>query len=175
MSAGRAPLMVLVHPGSCCGSANFNLGKYFARAERDHLAHDLNRWNGAIIVADGELSDELPDYPELNSALLGALQRAAEAGHAAKRISACAMNHPDWPKRILKAVKEAGYVAGETIALTGAWVGQHGCVDASQAILTGAGFSTNVLDSAFWETSEDDDADNEDDEDDDDVDEDGRP
>lgn len=166
MDVGRPPLLVLVHPGSACGSANFNLGNFQARAERDGLILDLTRWKGAVLVADGELSDELPDYPQLNGAILGALQRADDAGFVSRRIAACAHEHTDWTDRILHAVKSAGYVAGETIRITGAWVGEHGCVNATQEILQGAGYHTDILDSAIHEADEDDD---------DDVDEDGQP
>jgi hypothetical protein len=62
-------LLVIVHPGSACGSADFNLGKFEARAARDTLRGAIEDWEGGVIVIDGELSDELEHVPSLARAM----------------------------------------------------------------------------------------------------------
>ena len=69
------PILVLVHPGSACGSADMNLGKFEARAARAELAYELDYWHGTLLVIDGELSDELPWYPQLDRAITECLAR----------------------------------------------------------------------------------------------------
>ncbi len=39
-------VLVVVHPGSACGSANFNIGQFEARSAREELADELTRWDG---------------------------------------------------------------------------------------------------------------------------------
>lgn len=68
-------VLVLVHPGSACGSANFNIGKFEARAARDALCSELDNWRGDVLVIDGELSDELEFYPSFDLAIRDCLQR----------------------------------------------------------------------------------------------------
>lgn len=78
-------VLVVVHPGSACGSADFNLGKYEARSARDELVSEIKNWTGGVIVIDGDFSDELPDYPALNEAILGVLFRAKLSGQVSDR------------------------------------------------------------------------------------------
>lgn len=40
----------------------------------------LNGWQDGVIVIDGELSDELPRYPQFNQAIQGVLARAKAKG-----------------------------------------------------------------------------------------------
>lgn len=70
------PVLVLVHPGSACGSADFNLGSSEASDARSRLANDLALWHGDIIVMDGFLSDEIATHPALDEAIQDALRRA---------------------------------------------------------------------------------------------------
>lgn len=85
-------VLILVHPGSACGSANFNLGKQAANAAREGLCIELQQWSGGVVVLDGDLSDELCDYPELRQQINDALHRAAARGATSIR---CMANDPD--------------------------------------------------------------------------------
>ena len=62
-------LLVLVHPGSTCGSADFHHGRQMATEERHHLADFIRRWEGHLVVLDNDLSDEISSYPLLQSAI----------------------------------------------------------------------------------------------------------
>lgn len=161
------PLMIVVHPGSACGSANFNLGKYEGRAARDGLVHEISNWSGSVLVVDGELSDELPDYPELDSAIKQAIAKANAAKLGAGRIYACAMNTPNWPPLVAKAAKILKATPDTPIKITGAWyspgpMGGDGCVNAAWNALWDAGFrKLDVMDSAVEELDDEDDEDEE--------------
>lgn len=78
-------VLVVVHPGSCCGSATALLGSSLASACRKDLVQELDEWTGDLLVMDGFLSDELPDYPALDQAIKRALDRAPNA----LRVFAC--------------------------------------------------------------------------------------
>jgi len=84
-------ILVIVHPGSCCGSADMNLGRYEAGALRDYLADTVNAWRGPVLVIDGNLSDELAQtaYESLGRAIKNALRRAKYAKLPAKREWGC--------------------------------------------------------------------------------------
>jgi hypothetical protein len=106
VAAEPEKILVIVHPGSACGSADFNYGsRSAADAERNGLIHEWNNWQGGAIVIDGELSDELPDYPELNAALTGVVDRAKAAGRTSIREYG---QDPAQMQVIRKVVKEKG-------------------------------------------------------------------
>lgn len=138
------PLLVLTHPGSACGSADSLLGRYGARASRDGLIIELNGWRGHILVADGELSDEISSYPTYSMALERALSQAARDKLVAKRIFACDNQTPNWPSKVAKTVKALKLPPETPIVVSGAWhcPGEaYGCVNASASALKRAGFS----------------------------------
>lgn len=148
-----ANLLVVVHPGSCCGSADFNLGKYDARACRDGIVHELNAWTGGIIVIDGNLSDELKSYPMFNQALDGAIDRARAAGLISTRIKGDpeeAFTQGDAAASLIESLNLQP--ATHRIKLTGAWFDPDedtGCINDVEEVFSSRGFSTDVLDSAF--------------------------
>ena len=47
----RPPLLIVVHPGSCCGAVDAHLGKYAGRAYREGVVNDVQAWNGSQWVA----------------------------------------------------------------------------------------------------------------------------
>lgn len=138
------PLLVMVHPGSACGSADMNLGKSQASAERAGLINDLNAWKGHLLIVDGELSDEIPRYPQFDTAIIAALNAAKQAGHASGRIFACDNLTPSWPGKVAKAVSKLKLEPQNRIVLTGAWYftdnSGAGCVNATERALRKAGF-----------------------------------
>jgi hypothetical protein len=144
----------VVHPGSCCGSANLNLGHYDARAGREGLISELNNWNGPVAVIDGDLSDELPSYPVFNDSLLQAIARNSKAGFLCMRIRGDAEEEFDQAcaaKRIAARLELSP--ANHTIRLTGAWShgeeNDDGCVDHVYRTLTDIGYSVDILDSTL--------------------------
>lgn len=130
-----------------------NLGKSDARASRDMLVSELVDWSGHIGVIDGDFSDELPSYPVLNEALLAAIARNAGAGYQTKRINGDAASEFDQAAAALQLIGNLGLSPdGHAIKLTGAWlekVHEDGCIDDVFDVMTKAGFSVDVLDSAF--------------------------
>jgi hypothetical protein len=160
-----APLLVLTHPGSACGSADHLLGRYDARASRDGLIIELERWTGHILVVDGELSDEIPQYMTYARALDGALHRAKNAGLFSSRIFACDNLTPNWPPKVAKAVKALKLPAETPIVVSGAWHcpgEKFGCVNATDRALKRTGFINvrisdyAVIDPGTGEDEEDD-------------------
>lgn len=157
-------ILVLVHPGSCCGSANMNVGQQLADAFRRDIADELDRWSGGIVVIDGSLSDELPEYPGLHSAIELALKRAKDAGLLAERHHGCDDVPPHHPETAARLIAEGKLDAKKhEINITGAWYDpddREGCVNEVASVFEGAGFSVAVLDSvAAIEVGSDDDPD----------------
>lgn len=138
-------VLVLVHPGSLCGSANSNLGRVEGRAVRDAVAAELRAWGGSVLVLDGFLSDELDDYPMLQSAINDAVERAPGFG---ARIEA---DDPEHAAKAVAFLQEIGVSTDTPISLTGAWfdpADASGCVNATRDALVAAGYGqVEILDS----------------------------
>jgi hypothetical protein len=170
LDAASQPIMIVVHPGSCCGSANANLGKSQASGDRDYLAQDIASWSGGILVVDGEMSDEL-SYYNLGPAIDHALVKAQSSHYISGRVFACDETMDDWPAVVLAEVQRLGLTPQAcSFAITGAWYdpsNRSGCVNATYDVLRGAGFRYDVRDSAFELDFFDDSEDEKDDEEDD--------
>ncbi len=141
-------VLVLVHPGSACGSADFNLGAGPAENARWLIADDLLNWRGPVAVVDGFLSDEIPRYPTLRDAIREAL---AQAGDRGVRVKACdSLGHTHLAAgRVVRKMRLDPSVTA--IALTGAWhdpEGGDGCVTDVHRGFTRLGFKADVLSSA---------------------------
>ena len=133
--------LVVVHPGSACGSADFNLGGVEAAQARERLSNTVFKWTGPVLVIDGELSDELAIYalPAL------ALINKEDAG-STERTMACALTSDDWVEKACLFISER--VNPETeILLTGAWhqkEDRKGCIDAVEKNLNEMGYRTEI-------------------------------
>jgi len=134
-------LSILVHPGSLCGSADFNL----SLDEGDEVRVRTSQWlaeevMGHLLVLDNELSDEIGQYPMLDAMLSKALQACEAEGHCALRLPAEDPDHD----QIGVAVLQAWEIPLSTpITLAGAWYDpsdDHGCVNALHKALLKAGF-----------------------------------
>lgn len=139
-------ILVVVHPGSACGSADFNLGPGLARKVRDALVHELEGWMGGVLVIDGELSDELAENPKLDLALKGALHRAAQSDQVSLRLFG---DDPDQVKRITEYVMRMPSPARRNTGfhVTGAWYHSEdggGCVGSVWQRLRTMGMSAQV-------------------------------
>jgi hypothetical protein len=147
-------LLIVVHPGSCCGSADFNCGDAAAEAAREILAGDLDDWAGALAVIDGDLSSELRlrKYRGLGAALEAALERAAAAGQPAIRIRGGDEDEFDQVAAALSLAESLGLSSGAwKVETTGAWydpTGSEGCVNSVVEALATAGVSVTVRPSA---------------------------
>lgn len=159
-------VLVVVHPGSACGSADFNLGKYEARAAREGLAIEINGWKGGIIVIDGGLSEDLPYYSQLDSAIKGALARAEQKGLPAVRVMGDDDSDYNQVVAIRDVVRNLGLTPSSTqFDITGAWYdpsGRSGCVNSVAEELHRLGFTFLIGDGAleldfFADEDEDDD------------------
>lgn len=131
-------LLVVVHPGSACGSASFNLGWKDAVFARTRLIRDISTWRGHVLVVDGYLSDELEDRPQLQRAIRTSLSRACRDGHRHGRMKACDASDEQWPETIAKTVVGWKLPHGTVIGVTGAWYfddGSGGCVNATIDVL----------------------------------------
>lgn len=132
--------LVVVHPGSACGSADFNLGLEEGAQARHALARTLHDWKGPVVIVDGELSTDLEHYPQIGIAIDNLLDQANES----IRIYACA-TQDGWAENATRAVMDLGYAGA---ALTGAWhhpEDRSGCIDAMAEQLSAAGLKVEVL------------------------------
>lgn len=145
----RKRMLVVVHPGSACGSADFNLGKYDGPVARDFLARDITGWNGSILVVDSELSDELPQNEHLNAAIASALARAKAGNQIAGRVHGDPMAQPRWVQQVTNFVKNLN-PAEWLMELTGAWADHDGCVAHVYNTLVRRGFRCDIRDSALY-------------------------
>jgi len=144
----KQPVLILVHPGSLCGSANANIGKLDANCVREEIAIELDRFNGSILVLDGEFSDELPYYSQLDKAIKSCVERCAKTGFG-ERLEA---DDPVHIKIAVDSMTRLNVPKNAEIKLTGAW--HHpdetaGCVTMACKALKEAGYiNTKVMDSA---------------------------
>lgn len=139
-------MLVVVHPGSACGSADFNLGRVDARAARDALVSEIVAWSGPVVVVDGVLSDELQGQA-LGKAIEDAIGRAEAAGHPVLRVFACDGETEDWPAVVSAALDGMGLPRDIQAVVTGAWYfedGSSGCVNAVYDLVTSRGGTAEV-------------------------------
>ena len=150
----KQEILVVVHPGSACGSGNANIGKHEARSYRESMTSDLNEWNAGVIVIDGFLSDELPDYPEFDRAIKDALSNARRRKFISRRANGCDNSDKNADDRIREIVTKMGDAAKEcTFTVTGAWYHnpkeQTGCVNGVLNVLEEMGCTAWLADSAM--------------------------
>lgn len=144
-------ILVIVHPGSACGSADFNLGSA-AFSERDFLTNDIANWSGGVIVIDSELGVELalPKYRHLSNAIDAAVSRAKSKGLIAIRRQG---NDPAQVRVIRQIVKKLSLQPHNVgFEITGAWfhsLDGGGCVGSVHNALKNLGFRVVVRDSAL--------------------------
>lgn len=134
-------ILVVVHPGSLCGSANHSLGKYEARGVRDEIAHALRGWVGGVVVVDSEFSDELEFYPDLDQSLADAVSRAGSAGMGIRFYA----DDPEHGEALVRQFAQYEIPRGTNVAVTGAWYdpsGRSGCVNLAVQSLRAAGYET---------------------------------
>jgi hypothetical protein len=146
-------LTILVHPGSCCGSANYNIGRFLADSSRDLLVDYLDKFcsikKEGIIIFDGALSDELIDYPRLDAAIKNALVRAANSGSVAMRIFA---DDPDQVSETEKLCR-SGIFKNKNISLIGAWYEpdeNSGCVYSVLEVLNRYHYEADIIEDACF-------------------------
>jgi hypothetical protein len=153
----QSPVLVVVHPGSACGSADMNLGVQEGRRRRAILSDDVAAWIGPVIIIDASLSDELGlrAYRRLGLVIEQALGRAQSAGHIAMRINAddAEEHNQVWAAEHLCA---AGIlVPGKhRVEVTGCWhdpAGKSGCVTSVWHVFKAMDFNSMVRSSAIEE------------------------
>lgn len=152
-------ILVLVHPGSLVGSANYNVGRDQARATRADIARELDAWCGDVLVINGVLCDELASAPLLQQSIQRCLERNVQAGHDCRQVLG---EDPDQIERIRQYMVQRGAaLQGAQFHLTGAWYGpnQYGCVGSVEAELRAAGHAVEVSDTALVDPDSQDDSD----------------
>jgi hypothetical protein len=120
-------ILVVVHPGSACGSADFNLGTEAGPA-REALAVEIMTWPHAMLVVDGDLNDEIEHY----AMLAIALENAGDVKERKMiRVQACDPTE-GWPEIVGKALDDEWPGGPHDVLVTGAWVepDDGGCVNA---------------------------------------------
>lgn len=145
-AADEPETLILVHPGSMCGSARMQLGRVQADAAREEVMERVRSHDGPLFVIDGALSDELSVRE--NRLIEEAVRRSAASGHPAGRLWGCDSGEtpfPGWAGLRTDGglmVFDGQEAAAEAIApalpdgpvlVTGAWAGSNldeGCVNA---------------------------------------------
>lgn len=121
-------IMVVVHPGSACGSADMNIGEG-AGWLREALARDIMSWPHDMMIVDGELSDEIPHYAVLALAFENA---ADNRNRRMLRHRACDADGAGWTDSVRDAFASQWPGGPHRILVTGAWLHPDGggCVGA---------------------------------------------
>ena len=148
-------LLIVVHPGSLCGSADMNLDTPASQGARNAVAEDIDNHvahGGSIALLHGFLSDELPKHPTLNNSIMKAAATARAHGQIGAHRFGCDNLEPRLEEGLDQIVRDLALDPAYTeVTLTGAWydpVNREGCVNATQRYLQEKGFRTRVLDSA---------------------------
>jgi hypothetical protein len=151
----KKPLLIIVHPGSACGSADENLGRDTAAMLRLDMQMLVEGWDGGVVVIDGELSDELSsnwrrEYNEWGAVITGALTRAKDKGFISRRIMGDDDNKFNQEDAIKGIVREHGLTDNNSaITLTWAWIQSSdggGCVTSVEEALAEIGISSVIED-----------------------------
>ena len=153
MPSKQPPLLIIVHPGSACGSADMNLGNDTAEFLRLEMQGLVEGWAGGIAVIDGELSEELERHAGRSSwfnwgrAIDEALARATTRGFISTRIMGDDGSAYDQQSAASDLVSQLGLSPSTIeITLTGAWIEDDGsgCVYSVRDTLVELGFSPKV-------------------------------
>lgn len=153
MTEVPSKLLIIVHPGSACGSADMNLGRDAAEIQRLEMQMLVQDWEGGVAVIDGDLSEELSggrsSWSEWGRSIDQALARAKQEGLLAVRV----MGDDDGDYRQQDAARDlvANYNLLPTdtrITLTGAWIDDSGdgCVHSVRETLEELGFTVRIED-----------------------------
>lgn len=142
-------VLILVHPGSVCGSAEMALGRQQARCQREQIIEDIEAHRGDTLVLDGFLSDEIPDYPMYHAAI----ERAATRTQYSMRQFACDSEGDHFTILLPEILRASAWNDPKHFRfdVTGAWFFENdrsGCVNGVCAVLRDLGFRFDVLDSA---------------------------
>ena len=128
-----------------------NVGKIAARDARHQVARDLLKHRGSVLILHGDLSDELPSYPILQSAISRAMafRRDLTIGFGAQ----VAADDPDHAQICVDELRKRNVPKDMPIKLTGAWYvpdNSYGCVNSTRDALLAGGFTdVEVADSAL--------------------------
>lgn len=145
-------VLVIVHPDSACGSADFNLGISQASEARSRLVGEISSWsNGPVVVLRGMFSSELGDYPAVRDAVSGALLLSSARGEEAITVRA---PDPDQEERIAEIVDRSGWEPDDTsFRVTGCWASHstEGCVNSVAMVLRVLGYRVEISRSAIYE------------------------
>ena len=150
-------LLIVVHPGSACGSADMNLGRDNADMQRCFMQTVVENWEGGIVIIDGELSDELAPnsgrdaWDQWGRALDDAIERAQNNGHLSLRVMGDdgGMSELNQMEAARKVVRDYDLNPENTaITLTGAWIDDEGggCVHSVREELAALGFEARIED-----------------------------
>ncbi|MAM38812.1 MAG: hypothetical protein CL949_10010 [Erythrobacter sp.] len=123
-------MLVVVHPGSACGSADFNLGLIEGSRVRERLARTILGWTDEIVVVDNDLSDELETY-----AMLGLAIANASGRKSAVRVGGDS-GKSGWAENVAGQICKVA--KHKNVYLTGAWhqpSDEQGCIDRLSRIL----------------------------------------
>lgn len=138
--------LILVHPGSMCGSARMQLGRVEADAARADVLERVRDHEGPLLVIDGALSDELSAAE--NALIDRAVLQAGYRGHPSARVWGCDSGERPYPRwagfrsddgplvfdgQEAAATELARSLPAGPIMVTGAWAGSNasdGCVNA---------------------------------------------
>lgn len=142
-------VLVVVHPGSCCGSADFHYNSTsVANAEREGLIREWNAWDGGVLIIETELSDELPRYPALNQALKDLAARARRKGFVSERR----MGDDPGQTEIMRDFLDTLNFPPETVFIvTGAWYysERKGCVPSVRNVIRSRGYKVSISETAL--------------------------
>lgn len=140
MGTGGNTGLVIVHPASTCGSADFSLGPDRADCDRVRLVATIEGWRGPSVVIDNDLTPELQDYESLDNAL-----RSLDEP---MRVNACA-TESGWVRKAFTAIESTGL---RRYMVTGAWhhpEDHSGCIDAITSMMEEEGIQWEITPCAF--------------------------
>lgn len=139
--AAPSSLLIVVHPGSLCGSLDMHLGNE-ADETRYAIAEEIENWPGPVAVVSGCFMDELErsGYRDLGRALdshATYVTRGEPSDLGLKRAA-------------FRIAKRFGLQAGAKVRITGAWNDKDGsgCVTAVANALKSRGIEAVISEHA---------------------------
>lgn len=161
-SLPKNELLVIVHPGSACGSADDIFGRDIAATQRLEMQLLVEGWEGGVVVIDGHFSDELEGgrgaWEDWGNAIKTALEQAKQKGLVSTRVLGDDSEEYDQHCAMKDVIQEHGLRPASTcFCVTGAWVHDdgEGCVNGIRDLLVSFGFQARVEDAMDFDFESD--------------------
>jgi len=143
-------LLLLLHPGHLAISADAYMGNEAAIKARETIIHELEAWQGHMLIVDSTVSHELEMYPHVKEKIAETKTRLEQSGYEVMQTFACDCSYK-WEPLVLEALDDMAVLPQVKIFITGAFVtlnNEEGGINAVSKLIQDRGAEVAVMSSA---------------------------